>query len=240
MTTETRPLIATAVGMVAAMPVYIPLLDAAGNPIASGGGGGGAGGDGATEPTLQEVLAMLTLVKAGIDTLNTEVGDTNPVATVGATASGVALTDPPLAMGLRASTTNPTAVADGQAVLARGTKDGRVINVPNAPRELKDSGQVTLTATTTPTDVLTAAGANVFGDLLSITLANSSATGTLVEVADEDGNAKWTGYAPPNGQGGIVFSAGPWNAFAPNKKWQAKTLTAVSSVVVTVQRAKDK
>lgn len=164
---------------------------------------------------------------------------TNPLLSTvaGDVASGVANTGNPVQVGGLAKTANPTAVADGQRVASLHDKVGRTVIV-NSIRELIGDQNTTITATTTATVIVTAAAA-LFLDLVSLTLTNISATGTEVQLLDDDGTTiRWVGYAPANDMRGIVFST-PFTQPTVNKSWKLKTVTSITSLKVTAQFIKN-
>lgn len=158
----------------------------------------------------------------------------------GSIASGSAAADPPVFIGARASTAAPTPVADGQVVALRTDKTGRAAVVPHQIRDLQDSAVVTVTASTTAATLIAAQGANVFTDLMSITLTNTDATtATEVQILDDDGaTVRWEGYVPAKDMRGIVFPI-PLKAAGANVTWKIKTVTSVSSIKATVQYVKN-
>ncbi len=76
--------------------------------------------------------------------------------------------------------------------------------------------------------------------MVSLTFTNSSATGTLVQLYNDDGTTlRWTGYVPATDMRGIVFSV-PFTQAATNKAWKVITVTSVASVYVTAQFVENK
>jgi len=180
------------------------------------------------------------LVKSDLDTLVALGQSAAPVNVVGNTASGSALSDAPVYQGGRAMVSIPTAVTNGQAVGEALDKLGRPVVYPVQVRELRTSATVTITSSTAFADLLAAGGAGIYQDLLSVTLVNTSATGTVVQLADaDDTTIIWTGYAPPTDMRGIVFAV-PLKAVNANAKWRVKTVASVASVTITAQFAQDK
>lgn len=144
----------------------------------------------------------------------------------------------PIKVGGRAATTNPAAVADGDRVNAMYTVQGKAVTAPFGPRELLGDQHTAFTSTTSVTTIVDAV-ASVFLDLISLTLTNKSATGTLVELYDDDGTTvRDRFYAPPTDTRGIVFSA-PFKQPVVNKTWKLKTVTSIDSLYVTAQFVKN-
>lgn len=186
-------------------------------------------------------LATETTLATGVGHLATLAGavNTDPVPIIGATAHDAALSTVPVAIAARAATTNPTAVADGDATYIRADKTGRLVVALGQARDLRDSTVTTITASTSATTVAAAQGSGVNSDITSITLTNISATATEVQILDDDGTTvRWAGYAPAGDMRGIVF-ARPLKAAAANATWKAKTVTSVTSVKITVQFDKE-
>lgn len=226
-------------------PILVTPVLMAGGGVSSSSGGGGAvtiadGADvalGATTDTAAasgNVDATLLAVEKAI--LNAAI-DTTPVAVDGGTAADAALTLPPVTIGGLAKSANPTAVSDGDVVNERYDLTGRAVIVPHQARALQSDTAITITASTAAADLLAAGAAGVFNDILSVTLINTSATGTVVQILNADGaTVRWTGYCPPTDMRGIVFPVPLKNAAAA-AKWMAKTVTSVSSVTITIQYA---
>lgn len=161
------------------------------------------------------------------------------LATVaGPTASGASLTANPLTAGARASTTNPTAVTDGQVVNLRADKTGRLVNAPFQVRDLMTrSAVITLTNTTETT--LIAAVASTFLDMVSIKLCNTSATAVRCDIRDDTGGTvQDTWYIPAGQTVGEVFSA-PFKQTAVNKNWTVQLSGSVTDVRIVAQFAQN-
>lgn len=148
----------------------------------------------------------------------------------GPTASGTAVSAAPLTVGGRASTTNPTAVADGQVVNERFDKTGRAIVRVGQARELYGKQATTITASVTSTTVVTAGGAGVFTDITTLTVTNSSATALIVTLSD--GTTSFIYALAANG--GIAFPNTFMPATTANVAWTLTCGTSVSSIYVTV------
>jgi len=160
---------------------------------------------------------------------------TIPAITEGPAVAGTAVgTLKPTLGGGRGSTANPTAVTDGQIQRLMLDKVGRTATVPHQIRDLCADTAITITSTTTAADLI-AAVASTSVDIVSVTMVNTSATGTAVQILNADGTTvRWTGYCPPTDMRGIVLPV-PLKGAALNSKWMAKTLTSVSAVTITVQ-----
>ncbi len=115
----------------------------------------------------------------------------------GDVASGTATAANPLTVGGRAGTTNPTAVADGQAVNWLLDKLGKGVIVPGCARELiVKSGVITLSASTAETTLLSSV-ASTFLDVFAFVCANTSATATRIDLRDSTaGTIQFPLYLP--------------------------------------------
>lgn len=125
----------------------------------------------------------------------------------GDVAEGVAATQNPALIGLRAMTAEPTAVDTGDAIAARATLIGAPLNWgPALPGDTwQESVEVTGTAWTS----LKALDANYYQCVTAIYVQNSDATvSTKFNVYDDDDGdiggavALWSGYAAALGGGG--------------------------------------
>jgi hypothetical protein len=153
----------------------------------------------------------------------------------GGTASGVAVTNPPVTIGLRASTTTPTAVADGQVVNGRGTKHGNFITSDGASRDLRATQKTTISASTGETTIVTAGASGIFNDLFGLVLANTGATTTKVDIRDATGGSIIaTVEVPTLETRGFMLSAGsaiPQTTAANN--WTAQCANATTAMEIT-------
>lgn len=149
----------------------------------------------------------------------------------GAAAHDAAVSGNPVLVGLEARTSNPTAVANGDAVRAMADDMGRQVIMPFAPRDLVVDGHVSLSVSTTQT-VLGVGGAGVFQDLTMLTISNPSATAATVTVFDNTVQKfKWELAADG---GGVALSfAVPFKQATANDYW-AVTSTE-TGVTVTMQ-----
>jgi hypothetical protein len=96
----------------------------------------------------------------------------------------------------------------------------------------------TITASTSATTIVSAVAAT-YCDLLSLVLTNTSATGTEVQLFNDDGTTiRNVFYVPANDTRGIVFSV-PFTQAAVNVTWKLKTVTSITSLKITAQFAKN-
>jgi len=142
----------------------------------------------------------------------------------------------PVKVGGIARTANPTAAAALDRVAAFYDTEGRQIVQPHAPRALTVHNNITLTTTAETT--LIAAAAGIYHDLLGITVANSSATGTLVTVKDGTaGTTRFILYVPAGQTVGFMPPI-PVTQSATNANWTATLGTGVTSVYIFAIAAK--
>lgn len=165
---------------------------------------------------------------------------TNTIEVVGDAAHDAAVAGNPLLAGGEARTTNPTAVADGDAVRSMHDDVGRQV-VVGSVRDLKVAQATTITSSTTETTVLTAGAAGVFHDVYAVLVANTSATATDVTFKDATGGTtRFNLYAPAGQTVGFTFSeSGAHNQATAANNWTATCGTSVASVKVTVLAVKN-
>jgi len=138
-----------------------------------------------------------------------------------------------------AKTSLPSAASDGNLTGAMVDKFGRQVVIPQTIRDLASDQSTTITSSTSATTIVTAVSATYL-DLVSLTFTNSSATGTVVQLYNDDGTTlRWTGYAPATDMRGIVFQV-PLTQSATNKAWKLITVTSVASVYITAQFIQNK
>lgn len=149
-------------------------------------------------------------------------------------------TGKPVVIAGRGASANPTAVsADGDVTRIMTDLKGRVAVVPHQIRELHDEANLTLTSTTTATELIAAGAAGVYNDIVSLTLVNTSATATEVQILNTDGTTvRWEGYVPAGDMRGIVFPV-PLKGSATASAWKAKSVTSVASLKITAQYVKN-
>lgn len=190
-----------------------------------------------------EVL-LSTLLNGSLRTDATTYGGTAVVtggvagsqAVGGPTASGSSLVANPLTVGGLAKTALPTAVSDGQVVNEMHDKFGRLVNLPQGPRDIIGTQVTTITSTTSPTTVVTAI-ASTFTDISTIILANTSAVITSATLSD--GTNSIVFEVPASDTSGAAFPV-PIPATTVNTAWTVACGTSVASLNVTVIYVKNK
>lgn len=139
--------------------------------------------------------------------------------------------------GTIASTSLPTAVTNGQLVGAMGDKFGRTVVIPQATRDIMGIANLTITASTSPTSLIVAAGSGIFTDITDLSIVNTSGTATEVDISD--GTNIYYFYVPAGDMRGAVYQV-PCPATTANTAWTATTLTSVSSVKISAKYIKNK
>jgi hypothetical protein len=145
----------------------------------------------------------------------------------------------PLKVGGKARQTNPTAVADLDRVDATFDDIGRQVVVLNQVRDLEVHQTTTITASTAETTILTAGAAGVFHDITLITIANTSATATRVDIRDATaGSVIWSMYVPAGQQIGANITVPIKQTTAANN-WTATCITSLTDLRIFVQGVKN-
>lgn len=144
----------------------------------------------------------------------------------------------PLKIGGRARTTNPTAVADNDRVNAAFDDLGRPVMVIGQVRDLITDQTTTITASTAETTILTAA-ASTFHDVVSIMIANTSATATRVDIRDTTaGSVRFSIYVPAGVTVGTNVTR-PIKQATVNTNWTAQSSASVTDLRIFVQAEKN-
>lgn len=158
---------------------------------------------------------------------------------VGPTASGASLTVNPLTIGGLAKTALPAAVSDAQVVNTMLDKYGRLITIPQAPRDLIGTQTTTIAASTAETTIVTAA-ASIFNDLVLVTVANTSGTATRVDFRDDTaGSVIFSLYVPAGQTVGFAPQV-PLPQTAVNKNWTATCITSLTDLRIFVEFVKNR
>lgn len=153
----------------------------------------------------------------------------------GHAAHDAAVSGNPVLGGFEARTTNPTAVADGDAVRGMADDLGRQVITLHAPRDLVvDNHLTSLSASTTQT-LLTAGAAGVFRDLTSIVLSNFSSTVANVIIFDGavGGTERFRFDLAADGGGAVINFTVPFKQASAATPWAIKSTEL--DVAVTVQ-----
>jgi hypothetical protein len=145
----------------------------------------------------------------------------------------------PVKVGGKARTTNPTAVADADRADLFMDDVGRPVVLLNQCRDLTAVQQTTITSSTSETTIVSAAGAGVFADLLSLTITNSSATALIVTLKDATAGTTRGIYALAANGGITIPFATPLAQASANNNWTLTCGSSVASIYVVAQYAKN-
>ena len=140
-------------------------------------------------------------------------------------------------IGCLAATALPTANTATDLTVPMTDKFGRQIVIANTVRDLTGMQATTITSSTAATTVIAAGGANVYTDIISIAITNSSATALIVTLSD--GTNSYIYAIAANG-GIMIQPTSPIPATSANTVWQLTCGTSVASVYVVAQFAKNK
>lgn len=150
---------------------------------------------------------------------------------------GLAATAPASAalQGLLGRVALPTPVTSGQLVAAMADFFGRMVVLPQAPRDLVADTTTTLSGTTTETTIV-GATASVFHDLTAIVVTNtSSATDTRVDFRDTTaGTVRFSLNVPAKQTVGMVLQV-PRPQGAVNTNWTAQCATSTTDIRIFAQ-----
>lgn len=177
------------------------------------------------------------LDKSGRTQIN---GDSSmtPILASGSSADAATDSGNPVKIGLIGRQTNRTAVSDGQRVNAMGDDLGRQVMVLNQVRDLVTQNTTTISSSTSETTILSAV-ASTYLDLVAITLCNTSATATRVDIRDDTaGTIRMAFYLPAGDMRGMVLQV-PLPQTATNKNWTAQCSASVADVRIWIQAVKN-
>jgi hypothetical protein len=140
----------------------------------------------------------------------------------------------PTKVGGKATSSEPTAVADADRANLITDLVGKLITMPYAANQQFISGATSVITDTTSTSVIAAQGAGVRTYVTSLLVTNSDATvGTAVAITDgSGGTVLWRGYAAPAGGGFSVTFPVPLRTTA-NTALHAVCATTSAEVYVS-------
>jgi hypothetical protein len=178
---------------------------------------------------------MAQLMDAAGNNRGVNVNASNQLTVVDAATSSTSSAVPSSAVysGGVARTSLPTAATAGNLTGVMTDKFGRLVALSNAQRDLVlPMTQLTLTASTTETTLITAV-ASTFFDIVSLVVINTSVTATQVDFRDSTGGTvRLSLYIPAGDTRGVALPV-PMPQNAVNNNWTAKCATAVSSIIIT-------
>lgn len=135
--------------------------------------------------SLSSSYTVVAKLAAGTNNIGTvSLSGSVSAVVVGAAAHDAAVSGNPVLQGLEARTSNPTAVANGDAVRAMADDLGRQVVMPMAPRDLVVDNHLTSMSASTTQTLLAAGGAGVFRDIVLLTISNRSSTAADVRILD--------------------------------------------------------
>jgi hypothetical protein len=154
--------------------------------------------------------------------------------TVGSVAHDGVDAGNPVKVGAKAYSTNPVKVASGDRTDLIADLQGKLISVGSI-RDLKANQVTTITASTTETTIVTAAGASVFADLYGLIVTNTSATAVNVAIKDVTAGTTRLNIAVPAGdtRGFMLPESGGIKQSTANSAWTATVSASVTSIVIT-------
>jgi hypothetical protein len=188
------------------------------------------------------IKAASTAAAASDPSLVVAVSPNSVAAVQGNIASGASDSGNPVKMGLLAATALPTAVTNGQRVNEIGDKFGRPVVLLGSIRDLTGTQATTISASTSETTIVTAAGASVFADLVMLIISNTSAsTNTRIDFRDTTGGSvlfslQSVGGAPPVGFALPI----PIPQTGANTNWTAQCATSTTDVRIYAVYVKNK
>ncbi len=202
----------------------------------------GSGGKTLAADSISGVEHQRMKCQFGDDGSATDCSHAAPLPVEGATAHDSALStlDPnPLVLGGDATTSLPTAVADGDAVRLQADDLGRLVVVAQAPRDLVVHQRSTFTTTSEAT-ILTAGASGVFHDITAIILSNSGSLETTVDIKDStSGTIRLSVDLASDGGGAAINFSPPLTQSTAANNWRAVLSAATSTVYITVVAVKN-
>ncbi|PWT75514.1 MAG: hypothetical protein C5B59_08525 [Bacteroidetes bacterium] len=227
----------------AAHPLQVSLANTAANATAVKVDGSAvtqpvSGTVSATQGTSPWVNNISQIAGASVATAASGVQKVGVVGNAGAAFDAATNAAPPanaIQVGGVASTALPSAFTATDLAPFMLDKFGRLVVLPQAPRDLIAAQATTITNNTANTIV--AAIASVFTDIISLVITNSSATPVVVTVSD--GTASYLYSIAANG-GMVVPLPAPLPATTVNTAWTATSSASVSSLYVVAQYVKNR
>lgn len=141
----------------------------------------------------------------------------------------------PVKIGGKGVSSFPAAAAHLDRVDALFDIRGRQITQPHGPRENFALTSTTITSSTAETTIAAAAGAGIFKELVSLSVTNSSSTGTIVTLKDATaGTTRGIWYVPAT-SGFIWTPSAPAPQGTANNNWTLTCGTSVASIYVVAQ-----
>ena len=169
---------------------------------------------------------------ANIRTLRTDVAGNQQVVAQGVDAHNAGFVGFPVSIGAESRTTNRAATSDTRNSRPIVDKLGRQVVVNGNIRELCDNTRLAITASVAETTLI-AAVASVTHDIVSVILANSGASGTLVDFRDSTaGTIRFSVWVPAGASVVVPFPT-PCKQNAVNQNWTAQCSVSTSSLIIS-------
>jgi len=160
--------------------------------------------------------------------------DQNPINTEGSVAHDDVDSGNPMKIGGKARTTNPTAVSDGDRVDATFDDIGRQVIAPHGARDLIVK-QYTNINSTTETTILTAGGAGVFNDIITLVIDTDSNNVNITFRESTAGSTVWIAHLANAGQTVVANFGSPLIQATANNNWTAQSSKGSANVEILVQ-----
>jgi hypothetical protein len=158
---------------------------------------------------------------------------TGNVTVVGPAAAGAAPSGNPVETAVVAATALPAATTAGDLVEPMADKFGRVVVLPQGPRDIIGTASVQNTGVS---GTLIGQIGSTYTDITNLVLTNESASATVVSVSD--GTTTYKFALAANGGGVFPFSP-PLPATSTNTNWTiSNSASATVDVVVTYVKNK--
>lgn len=188
-----------------------------------------SGGTAATDTTAHAVKVLV------VDTSGTGV---NP-ATDATHDSAVSATGPQMMLNAASDISGHTAVADGDAVRAAGDVTGRVISAGPCDRAARVRSVTTITDGSS-TSAISAGGANVYLEIWSVIIANTSASAISVDLRDGTGGSVLATFPVPADFSGVVWSGQVPITGGANTAMAVDPSASATSIITTLVGCKVK
>ena len=177
--------------------------------------------------TLTTITNAVTVAQSTSSSLKTEPN--------GNVAHGSGDSGNPIKIGGKAHNAFTTLEANGDRVDAMFDLRGRLITIPNGPRENSNITSTTITSSASETTIVAAGGAGIFRELISLVITNSSATGITCTLRDGTGGTiKGIFYVPATG-GIVICPSQPYIMQTANNTWTLQCSSGVASIYVAAQ-----
>lgn len=146
----------------------------------------------------------------------------------------------PSQIGGTASVVLPTAGTSGSVMPQMMDKFGRNVSLQGTIRDLRSSQTTTISSSTSETTVITAAS-GIFNDVVALVFANTSGTGTRVDIRDATaGTVIGSLWVPANDTRGFAIAGESLPQTTANNNWTVTCGTSVADLRVLAVFDKNK